>query len=154
MSDIPVLLDFRGRMFRSMIGDSFDYGKYREFDKKFFERNMEDEGVIVWVVESKADEVVAGVAVSFYDLPPKPWNTEGRYAHIFNLYTDPDHRRKGLASKLMQASMKYAESIGVPHVTLHTSDMGKPLFLSLGFEESNEMSIVVDSPKGSPFNEV
>ncbi len=143
VDDIPVLLGFRGKMFISM-GKSVDFNEIRGVCEKYFKNNMKCDSIAAWVVETKLGEAVACISTSFYELPPKPENPTGKYMYVFNLYTEPEHRRKGLGSKLLTEALDYAREVGVRNVILHASEMGKRLFRSIGFKESNEMSIVLN----------
>src|SRR5215471_5446916 len=66
-------------------------------------------GVYVgWVAEAER-EVVAGAGVILHAHYPNAKNPLGRpVAHIVNVYTDPPHRRRGLATKLLAAIVDWA----------------------------------------------
>jgi GNAT superfamily N-acetyltransferase len=58
---------------------------------------------------------------------------------IVNVYTEPAHRRRGLARRLMVAMLDWLREQGYGTVSLHASDYGRPLYESLGFAATNEM---------------
>ena len=62
----------------------------------------------------------------------------GRWAHIANVYTHPDHRRRGLARWLMQAVLEWCASNGMDLVTLSPSEEARPLYESLGFSATRD----------------
>ncbi len=49
--------------------------------------------------------------------------------------THPEYRRRGLARRLMEHSIEYLEREGVPWIKLDATDMGRPLYALLGFED-------------------
>jgi GNAT superfamily N-acetyltransferase len=57
------------------------------------------------------------------------------------MFTEEDHRRKGLARKLLRAAIDFGKASGLRYVKLHASDYGIPLYESEGFEAWNEMSL-------------
>ena len=63
--------------------------------------------------------------------------------NIVNVYTRPEHRRKGLARQLMRASLDWCRSNAVPCVILHASVEGRRLYESLGFASTNEMRLLL-----------
>ncbi|HUS07720.1 MAG TPA: GNAT family N-acetyltransferase [Bryobacteraceae bacterium] len=56
-------------------------------------------------------------------------------AWIGMVLTLPEHRGQGLARTLMEHSLRYLETRGIAWVKLDATDMGKPLYEKLGFED-------------------
>lgn len=56
-------------------------------------------------------------------------------AWIGMVLTHPDLRRRGFARALMQHSIAWLETRGVEWIKLDATDMGRPLYASLGFED-------------------
>ncbi|NPV65729.1 MAG: GNAT family N-acetyltransferase [Anaerolineae bacterium] len=54
-------------------------------------------------------------------------------AWIGGVITHPDHRRQGLATRLMTVALDYLQARSVPHVLLDASEQGRPLYEALGF---------------------
>ena len=55
------------------------------------------------------------------------------------MYTEPEHRRRGLARMIMMALLELCRESGWAVVHLHASSDGRPLYESLGFQAANEM---------------
>ncbi len=49
--------------------------------------------------------------------------------------THPQHRRRGFARRLVEAAIALADSRGIPSIKLDASDMGRPLYLDLAFQD-------------------
>ena len=49
------------------------------------------------------------------------------------MYTEPEHRRRGLARRLMAEMIAWCRAAGLGSVSLHASDAGRPLYEALGF---------------------
>jgi GNAT superfamily N-acetyltransferase len=101
-----------------------------------------------WLVE-RDEKVVAGGGVMMRRLLPRPGSLQGgEEAYILNVYTEPEHRRRGLARKVMETILAWCRERDCARVTLHPSDVGEPLYRSLGFERTKEMLWVrVESDK-------
>lgn len=141
LKDIPILISFREKMFRSISKDSQGDDKFNRATQRYLETEMKKRQFVAWIAETVEGQTVASAAVSFFTLPPKPWNIKGKYAYISSMFTEPSHRRKGLAHKLLQIALDYAKDKGFKHITLHASNMGEPLYYSVGFQRTNEMRI-------------
>lgn len=85
------------------------------------------------------DEVVAGVGMVLIDWPPHVLHLEPNRAFIFNVFTEPSYRRRGIARALIESALDEARRRRLAIVSLHASETGKSLYASLGFETSNEM---------------
>lgn len=62
-----------------------------------------------------------------------PGNPTGASGHIFNVCTDPEHRRRGYSRACMEALLSWYRERGVRRIDLHASEQGEPLYASLGF---------------------
>ena len=62
---------------------------------------------------------------------------------MLNVYTNPEHRGRGLARMLMEHILGWARAQGFATVELHASDEGRPLYEKLGFGQTNEMRLVL-----------
>lgn len=71
-----------------------------------------------------------------------------QYGYIWGLYVEPDYRRQGIATRLMQMSINYLSSIGCTQILLHASQAGQPVYEELGFHPSNEMSLKLNVAQG------
>jgi GNAT superfamily N-acetyltransferase len=58
----------------------------------------------------------------------------GRWANVGNVYTEPGHRRRGLARSVMEVILEWCRSNAIDYVTLAASREGRPLYESLEFE--------------------
>jgi ribosomal protein S18 acetylase RimI-like enzyme len=61
--------------------------------------------------------------------------------NILNVYTEREHRRRGMARALMQIALEWCAANQVGAVILHASAEGSALYESLGFTPTNEMRL-------------
>lgn len=92
-----------------------------------------------WLVVTPDDFAAAGVGLWVREHPPNPADMSGRRGYIFNVYTYPDYRRRGLARHLVLESLDWCRENGIQAVTLHYSDEGRSIYEALGFTLHNEM---------------
>ena len=85
--------------------------------------------------------VVAGGAVVISAWPAHAYDLECRRATILNVYTEPEYRRRGIARQIMETMIAWCQQERFARVSLHASEHGRPLYESLGFEDSNEMRL-------------
>ena len=139
--DIPIIVEFRMRMFHSFLGDTFDIAKTADFERRHLAEWLETGQFAAWVAEDGNGRVIAGAGISFYTLPPKPWNLNGRHAFISSMYTEPEHRKKGIGGRLLKEALDFAREQDVETVTLHASKVAHSLYASFGFKDTNEMRL-------------
>lgn len=93
-----------------------------------------------WVVEhtppSGAREVVAGAGTTIVPWPPGPSYPGHQLAFVYNVYTEPEHRGRGLARLLMDAIHAHCRDEGIGSLALNASAAGLPLYESMGYRLS------------------
>lgn len=87
------------------------------------------------------DAVIAGAALWLMPWSPHALTGKTVRGMVFNVYTEPDYRRQGLARKLVITLIEWCKDNEIDLVALHASDEGRPLYESLGFLASNEMQM-------------
>ena len=141
LADIPEILRQRRRMYEDIHHpDSAVLDAVVSLSSAYLKLAMAEGSFRAWLAV-EGDRVVAGGAVIISPWPAHPYDLECRRATILNVYTDPEHRRRGIARKLMQTIIAWCQREGFARVTLHASDDGRHLYESLGFEPSNEMRL-------------
>ena len=143
-ADIETLAQHRYLMFSEMGGfDADNLVKQRDNFAVWARRKMQDNEFFTWFVMD-GETIVGGTGIWVIDWPPGPDIVEGGRACIYNVYTEPEHRRQGLAEHLMRIILKWCQERGIHSIMLHASDAGRPLYEKLGFTARNEMRIELD----------
>lgn len=78
-------------------------------------------------------------AVAFLAISAKPANLSfptGKTGTVLNVLTYPEHRKRGYATRAMQALIDEARRQNLSYIELTASESGKPLYQKLGFELS------------------
>ncbi|WP_410786676.1 GNAT family N-acetyltransferase [Kribbella sp. C-35] len=90
-----------------------------------------------YVVDDPSAGVVAGAAGNVSVHAPGPHDLTTVRGHLFNVSTEPDFRRRGLARACVVALMDwFRDETGVGQVELHATDYGIDLYRGLGFTEA------------------
>lgn len=97
---------------------------------------LESGQYVGWLVEHDSAGVIAGAGVMIRWQLPRTETLVPCEALIVNVYVAPEHRRQGLARRMMDIALKWAREQGIERVALHASSMGRPLYEALGFVPS------------------
>lgn len=65
--------------------------------------------------------------------PANPSFPNGRSGYVLGVFTEPQHRGKGLATRVMRQLLEEAKQLRLDTVRLSASDMGKGIYERLGF---------------------
>ena len=140
VDDVGVIAQHRAAMFRAMgLVPDAEYATLAAGSARVLANALAAGTYRGWLTELDRD-VVAGAGVILRPLLPRPGQPDGATeVEVLNVYTEPQHRRCGLARGLMHAVLAWCAAQRFAKVTLHASDAGRPLYESLGFSATNEM---------------
>lgn len=108
--------------------------------RRWLRTHMKNGRLTVWIVEAKGAPIASG-ALWIMQQHPRPNNPTGEVPYLLSMYTDPHHRGKGHAKRIVKAAIKYARAGGYGRISLHASKFGRPVYKKLGFERSWEMRL-------------
>ncbi len=108
-------------------------------------RDAISSGKYLGMLATNVHTVTAGAGMLLLEAAPGYSDTSTTRAYIFNVYTELEHRRQGLARQLIQALLEEAKLRGICIVSLHATDAGKNVYSELGFETSNEMRLILEA---------
>ncbi|MBI1878726.1 MAG: GNAT family N-acetyltransferase [Chloroflexi bacterium] len=72
-----------------------------------------------------------------------------QWAFVYNVYTEPPHRRQGLARRLMETIHQWCRERGLKFVGLNASEFGRPLYEALGYQPSATLMMLKLEPVDS-----
>jgi GNAT superfamily N-acetyltransferase len=147
LADLDVLVRHRVRMFADMGFASADgFAELSAACRSWLSDALGRECYLGWLIAPTGDPaaIAAGAGMLLQDMPPGPRDVRTTRAYILNVYTEPAHRGHGLATTATRAAIDEARRRGIKVVTLHASDEGRPIYERLGFEETNEMRLLID----------
>ena len=138
--DIELLMSIRLEMLRKVNELSDNY----VFSDEFIANSMRYflEGNQTTSIALEKGKIVACASMSYIELMPTFSHPTGNRAHLMNVYTNADYRRQGVAHKLVQILIDEAKEKGVTEISLDATDLGRPLYESLGFCASDECMVM------------
>ncbi|MBK8020417.1 MAG: GNAT family N-acetyltransferase [Chloroflexi bacterium] len=142
LADAATIVDHRRGMFISM---GVEEAALRPFDAAFHawvSVHLQQGSYVGWLTEHQS-EVVAGAGLWVHEWMPGVNAPTGVRGYILNVYTAPEHRRRGLAAHLVEQCIEVCRQRGIPVVGLHASDEGRPIYERMGFLPTNEMRLLL-----------
>ena len=88
----------------------------------------------VAIIAEDENTVYSTAFLSIADRPPRTSNEPSRIGTVYNVYTYPQFRKQGIATKVMKALLNEAKNLDICAVDLYASNDGKPLYEKLGFK--------------------
>jgi GNAT superfamily N-acetyltransferase len=141
MADIPEIARQRRRMCEDMnYTDAEALSTMVTVTADYLKKAIPEGSFRSWLACDNG-RVVAGGAVVISSWPAHAYDLECRRATILNVYTEPEYRRRGIARQIMETMIAWCKQERFARVSLHASEHGRPLYESLGFEDSNEMRL-------------
>jgi GNAT superfamily N-acetyltransferase len=89
-----------------------------------------------WVAEVSGGGIVAGGGITILPWPPGQMTMTGRLAFAYNVYTEPDHRSRGLGRRIMEAIHEWCRQNGIDAIGLNASRKGLRLYRSMGYHSA------------------
>lgn len=144
LQELAVVIRHRRRMYEDM--GHTDLAQLEEMERAsrlFFGQHFAAGTYRGWFVEAEG-RIVAGGGVLVLPFQPQINNPRPERPWIVNMFTEPEHRRQGLARLLLEEMLAWCRREGFPLVSLHASDEGRPVYDAMGFIPSNEMRLQLD----------
>lgn len=82
------------------------------------------------------DTIVSCCFLYVSEKPANPAFITGKTGTVLNVYTRPEYRKKGLASKLISLMLSDSREMGLDFVELKSTESGYNLYRSLGFSDA------------------
>ena len=145
IDDLDMLVSTRITVLRAAnkLDDNVDMSEVECESRDYYEKALLDGSHTAYLVFDDGEFVGAG-GVSYFRVMPTYHNPSGRKAYIMNMYTAPDHRRRGIAYNTLDLLVKDAKAQGVSAISLEATDMGRPLYERYGFVKMNDEMELVD----------
>ena len=145
--DIEVLVRQRHMMFEEMRHPSEAQHRAADSTYRRWARSRLRSGKLRGVlVIAPGGKVAAGGCVWLREVQPAPGRAARVMPYLMSMYTEPEFRRRGLASLIVKDSMNWARKNGYARMTLHASEAGRRVYSRLGWDRSWEMRADLSGP--------
>jgi GNAT superfamily N-acetyltransferase len=149
IEDLDDLVEFRIRF----LNDYKDHPRDGETEilrkniKDYLEKEIPREKFVAFIAETDG-EVVASSGMEVRDVAPRYGALlKGRMGYIMNMYTLPDLRNRGIATRLLHMLIEEAKRLDVGLVHLHASKDGSGIYEEAGFVPADLPEINLDLVK-------
>jgi GNAT superfamily N-acetyltransferase len=133
VADLDLICRHREEMFRDAGSPDGDLAVMTEHFRPWLAPRLAD-GSYFGFILSWDGRPAGGVGLMLIDWPPHPLHpTDDRRGYVLNLFVEAEHRRKGLARRLMQLAEEELVTRGASLLLLHATEKGRPLYSQLGW---------------------
>ena len=138
--DIELLMSSRLEMLREVNNLSQDY----EYDDEFIQNSRKYflEGDQTSVLALDEGKVIGCASICYVEVMPTFSHPTGKRAHLMNVYTAKEYRRKGIGQKMMNMLLEDAWDRGTTEISLDATEAGRPLYKKCGFSDSEECMVL------------
>ncbi len=102
-------------------------------------------GRLVGFIIDEAGTAVASGCVWVMNVQPRPNWAGTRVAYLLSMFTEPSHRGKGHATRIVRAAVSWAKARGIGVMLLHASRFGEPIYRREGSSRRRRCGV---SPPG------
>ena len=96
----------------------------------------------ITVLAKDGDEIIGCASMSFIRIMPTFDHPTGKRAHLMNVYTRNEYRRRGIARKMVELLIEESLKAGATEISLDATESGRPLYESMGFVDSTECMVL------------
>jgi GNAT superfamily N-acetyltransferase len=140
--DVVHILHHRRAMFEEMgFRDIAVLDHMEDLSRKYFSEALRIGAYRGWLAEGLNGQIVGGGGIVVADWPGYPGENHAKRVWILDMYTEPGARRYGVAKRLLEVMIEWCRIKGFSAVSLHASSAGRPVYETLGFQQTNEMTL-------------
>lgn len=129
--DAEALAALRMDFLAEVLGAGDDAGLQKSI-KDFFARAIPAGEMIVFVAVADG-KIIATSGLIFHVHAPSNRNPTGREGYIMNMYTMPQCRERGIASRLLQMLIDHCRHENCAKISLHAMPQGRAIYERVGF---------------------
>ena len=97
--------------------------------------------LVGFIFETQRGEAVASGCLWMMPRQPRPMIRRLFVPYLLSMFTEPAHRGKGYASRVVREAVRWARAAGYDAMTLHASDYGESVYRTAGFRRTSEMRL-------------
>ncbi len=147
LDDIPALTELRWMMCEEQgLAPPGTRDAYETALAEFLRETMAGGSCQCWLARDERGRHVGAATLWSFPLLPRPGVTRELHGWVSNLFTRPDHRRRGVAHLLLTHLATAAAARGVTRLLLDPAPGTEPLYAGLGYEKGLLMEAEIGSP--------
>ncbi|MCC8197491.1 MAG: GNAT family N-acetyltransferase [Tannerellaceae bacterium] len=102
----------------------------------YFEKHIKQDNFVAFGINIEG-KIVSCAFLIINECPASPSFPNGFTGTIINVYTQPEHQRKGYGQAVMEAVINESRERNLSALSLSSTEAGKRLYKKLGFKESD-----------------
>jgi predicted acetyltransferase len=111
--------------------------EFRNRNREYVQRSIQNNSFIAYL--ARYGNEIAGIGgMVLREQPGSFKNPSGKVGYIFNMYTFPQFRRRGICSEILRLLLDQAGRMGIVAFELHASEQGEFVYKQNGFEKHSE----------------
>jgi GNAT superfamily N-acetyltransferase len=111
--------------------------EFKNYNQEYLQRSIQNNSFIAYLAKH-GDEIAGVGGMVFREQPGNFKNPTGKVGYVFNMYTFPPFRRKGICSEILKLLLEQAGRMGIVAFELHASEQGESVYKQNGFEKHSE----------------
>jgi GNAT superfamily N-acetyltransferase len=142
LRDLDTLVQQRRAMWTDLgLRDPARHHKADKTYRRWAKTRMRNHQLMGWLVENGTGAIAGGGCLWLQPIQPNPKRTKTLQPCLLSMYTDPDFRRQGVASKIVDKAVEWSRNHGYERLMLHASEMGRTVYKKSGFYRTWEMRL-------------
>ncbi len=142
LRDLDALIHQRRAMWEALgIRNSEQHVKGDRVYKRWARARLKNHELMAWVVKSSDGRIAGGGCVWLQTVQPRPHRVSMVQPYLLSMYTEPDFRRRGVASMVVKEAIEWCRKNKYERLMLHASEMGRKVYSKLGFKRTWEMRL-------------
>ncbi len=109
--------------------------------RRWARARLRNHQLIAWVVKSDDGRTAGGGCLWLQQVQPRPHRASMVQPYLLSMYTEPDFRRRGVASMVVKEAIEWCRKNKYERLMLHASEMGRRVYSQLGFKRTWEMRL-------------
>src|SRR3989441_8900120 len=140
LRDLDGLVHQRRAMWKALgIRDNEQHVTGDRVYKRWARARLKNHELTAWIVKSSDGRIAGGGCVWLQPVQPRPHRASMVQPYLLSMYTEPDFRRRGVASMVVKEAMEWCRKKKYERLMLHASEMGRKVYNKLGFRRTWEM---------------
>jgi GNAT superfamily N-acetyltransferase len=115
--------------------------------RKWAKSALENGSLVGWIVETPERIIAGGGCLWLRPEQPRPDLKELAVPYLLSMFTEPEFRRKRVASRIVEEAIEWCKRNGYRRVLLHASKKGRGLYRKYGFTRTWEMRLELSGGK-------
>ena len=139
VGELETLMEWRMEVLRHVfhISESENRNELYAANRDYYQKAIPG-GSRVAVFAEWDGTIVGCGGLCLYTEMPSPDNPDGTCAYLMNIYTREAYRGKGVGKEIVRWLVAYAEKQGITKIYLETSQSGRALYESIGFQDMKD----------------